>query len=810
MALLELSSLTFAYPGQEKPALSGIDLSLGVGEFVTLCGPSGSGKSTLLRCCKPLLTPNGTLAGRRCFQGIPLEETDQRAQSTRIGYVGQSPAGQVVTDKVWHELAFGPESLGWDRDTIRRRVTEMASFFGIQSWFYREVSSLSGGQLQLLDLAAVMVLSPDLLLLDEPTSQLDPIAAGNFLGMLAKLNRELGTTILLSEHRLEEAVPLSDRLVVMEEGHLVCQGTPREAGAALAKLAHPMGASLPAPMAIWSQVPNDQPCPVTVREGRAWLAVYAEEHPLAALPPENLPLPGDELLRGEDLWFRYDRDGEYIVKGFSLSIRRGELTALLGGNGSGKTTALHLLAGVYTPQRGKCLGSARTALLPQDPQTVFLKKTVREDLLAQLEEMDVPLEERQAQLEEISALCDLEGLLERHPYDLSGGEQQRAALARVLLTQPTVLLLDEPTKGLDRAFQEKLADIFQTLLDRGVGILLVSHDMDFCARHAHRCALLFDGEIVTQGSPRTFFSGNRFYTTATNRMARELLPQAVIPCEVAVACGGTEQFSKQTAQRLPEAPVFMPPPTAHRLPSVRAEKRSPWRGRPAVAVGLFLLLIVLTLFAGERLLGGRKYYVIALLILLEGMVPFFLSFERRRPSARELVLLSVLCALGVIGRAAFFMAPQCKPVAALTILTGVGLGREAGFLVGSMTMLVSNLFFGQGPWTPWQMFAMGCIGLLAGLFFRRREKRPSALTLCLFGFLAVVVIYGGIMNPASALIWAHTWDWGLILTYCLAGLPMDLVHGGCTAILLWLLAEPFLEKLARVEKKYGLGDGSLT
>lgn len=783
-----------------------MDLSLDAGEFVTLCGPSGSGKSTLLRCCKSLLTPNGTLKGSRCFQGIPLEETDQRFQSTRIGYVGQSPAGQVVTDKVWHELAFGPENLGWDRDTIRRRVTEMASFFGIQSWFYREVSSLSGGQLQLLTLAAVMVLSPDLLLLDEPTSQLDPIAAGNFLEMLAKLNRELGTTILLSEHRLEEAVPLSDRLIVMEEGRLLCQGTPPEVGMALAKLSHPMGASLPAPMAIWSQVPNDQSCPVTVREGRAWLEAYAEDHPLAALPPETVPEPGDELLRGEDLWFRYDRDGESIIKGCSLSVRRGELTALLGGNGSGKTTVLHLLAGVYTPQRGKCVGDARVALLPQDPQTVFLKKTVKEDLLAQMEEMDVPLEEREIQFEELSALCALDGLLERHPYDLSGGEQQRAALARVLLTQPMVLLLDEPTKGLDRAFQEKLADIFQTLLDRGVGILMVSHDMDFCARHAHQCALFFDGEIVTQGSPRTFFSGNRFYTTATNRMARDLLPQAVTPDEVAVACGGGEQrFRKQTGQKSPEILVSMLPSVAPKLPSVCAKKRPRWGS--VVTVGVFLLLILLTLFVGERLLGGRKYYVVALLILLEGTIPFFLSFERRRPSARELVLLSVLCALGVIGRAAFFMAPQCKPVAALTILTGVGLGKEAGFLVGSMTMLVSNLFFGQGPWTPWQMFAMGCIGLIAGLLFRGTKRHPNGLRLCLFGFLAVVVIYGGIMNSASALIWAHTWDWGLILTYCLAGLPMDLVHGGCTAILLWLLAEPFLEKLKRVEKKYGLRDG---
>lgn len=808
MPLLELRGLTFTYPGRTTPALAGVDLTLQAGEFVTLCGPSGSGKSTLLRCCKPLLTPAGTLTGDRFFQGRPLTHADQRTQSACIGYVGQNPARQVVTDKVWHELAFGPESLGWDPDTIRRRVTEMASFFGIQHWFHRDVASLSGGQIQLLNLAAVMVLAPALLLLDEPTAQLDPIAAGNFLGMLSKVNRELGTTILLSEHRLAEAVPLSDRLAVLSQGRLVCLDEPRKVGTRLAGTHLVDALALPAPMEIWSQVPNDLPCPMTVREGKTWLEAYAQGHPLAELPPETLPLPGEELVRAEHVWFRYDRWGPDVIKDFSLSVFRGQLTALLGGNGSGKTTVLGLLAGLYRPQRGKCQRRAVAALLPQDPQTLFLEQTLRDDLLAQLADLGTPEEARPQRVSEVAALCALEDLLDRHPYDLSGGEQQRAALAKVLLAQPEILLLDEPTKGLDRCFQEELAEILQTLLDRGVGILLVSHDLEFCARHAQWCALLFDGEVVAQGTPRAFFSGNRFYTTAANRMAQGQLPQAVTAEEVIAACGGKGRAARSAR----EQPQELPTPPSQCSP-LDKEERGPegsvflsdaynGRGKGRIAALFCFLLVPLTLVVGEGLLGGRQYYFVALLILLEAMAFLFLSFERRRPPAREVVLLAVLCALGVAGRGIFFLVPQIKPVTALTILTGVSLGGQAGFLVGAMTMLVSNLFFGQGPWTPWQMFAMGCIGLLAGILFRRRRPVPLA-GLCLFGFLAAVVIYGGIMNPAAALIWVHELNGELILSYCLAGLPMDLVHGGSTAVLLWLLTEPFLRKLDRVQSKYG-------
>lgn len=219
---------------------------------------------------------------------------------------------------------------------------------------------------------------------------------------------------------------------------------------------------------------------------------------------------------------------------------------------------------------------------------------------------------------------------------------------------------------------------------------------------------------------------------------------------------------------------------------------------------MILLLIPLTIFIGAYYLDGRRYYLIAMLILLETMVPFFLVFEGRKPQARELVVIAVLCALGVASRAALFMLPNFKPVMALVILAGVAFGGETGFLVGAMTMLASNTMFGQGPWTPWQMFAMGIVGFLAGVLFRKGVLRRTRTSLCTFGAISAVVIYGGIMNPAAALLWARTLTPGILLPYFMTGLPVDLIHAAATALILWFAAEPMLEKLDRVKTKYGL------
>ena len=877
--IFRLSNFTFTYPEQETPTVCDLSVTLRKGEFVTLCGPSGCGKSTLLRQLKTVMAPHGVRTGSILFEGQPLDQLDQRTQSQRIGFVQQSPENQIVTDKVWHELAFGLESLGYDTPTIRRRVAEMASFFGIQIWFYKNVTELSGGQKQLLNLASVMAMQPSILVLDEPTSQLDPIAASDFLATLGKINRELGTTILLTEHRLEEAFPMSDRVLVMDKGRLICDGSPSEVGARLRSEGHAMFLAMPTAMRVWASVNSDTLCPITVREGRDWFTGYTQRHRIHPLPDEpEHHYPEGYAIQGEGLWFKYEQDLPDVVKGLSINVRKGEFLALLGGNGTGKTTSLKLLAGLLKPYRGNVKIDGSMGVLPQNPQALFVKKTVREDLLEILKDSGLSKEAQEAAAARMVKLCRLEELLDRHPYDLSGGEQQRAALAKVLLLDPQVLLMDEPTKGLDAEFKQLLAEILQVLLRQGVTILMVSHDIEFCARYAHRCALFFDGSIVTEAAPRAFFSGNSFYTTSANRMAREVLPEAVTAEDLMAACGGT----LPPAPELPMDDGILPPPKAE-SPSAPPEKLS-WsrklgavlsgaialvlflrflgiadltalidgqgvtasavsqmhlyfifvaalfvfafcitrrshrpdylaqtpqekrklNKRTRVATALILLLIPLTLFIGEAYLNSKKYYFISLLILLECMIPFFLIFEGRKPQARELVIIAVLCALGVAGRAAFFMLPQFKPVMAVAIIAGVAFGGETGFLVGAMAMLASNILFSQGPWTPWQMFAMGIIGFLAGVLFRKGVLRRSRVSLCVFGALVAILVYGGIVDTASALLWTTNFSPKILLAYYVSGFPMNCVHAAATWLFLWFAGEPMLEKLDRIKVKYGL------
>ena len=836
---------------------------------MTLCGPSGCGKTTLLRQLKTVLAPHGTRTGDILFEETPLDEVGQREQSARIGFVQQSPENQIVTDKVWHELAFGLESLGCDTPTIRGRVAEMANFFGIQNWFYKNVTELSGGQKQLLNLASVMAMQPDVLILDEPTSQLDPIAASDFLATVGKINRELGTTIILTEHRLEEVLPLSDRVLVLDGGRLLFDGAPGEVGEKLRAAGSGMFLAMPAPIRIWAAVPNKLSCPLTVRDGRNWLSSFAETGPLRDAPIRDAEESGGPVvLKLDELWFKYEKDTPDVIRGLSLTVRRGEFVALLGGNGAGKTTALSLIAGLNRPYRGKVSVTGRVAALPQNPQAIFVKKTVREDLQEILSGKRFSQEERDAKTAHVVTLCRLEGLLDRHPYDLSGGEQQRAALAKVLLTDPDILLLDEPTKGLDAEFKQVLAVILKMLLRRGVTIVMVSHDLEFCAEHAGRCALFFDGSVVTEGAPQIFFAGNSFYTTAPNRMVRQLLPQAVTVSDVIAACGG--EVPPAPVLPVDDAPLPPPPEEEAALP----KKLPLWRKMLAVVSGcvvvlcflhamglvrlsfletshytidavligalmvlaiatgsrseapienaqvardrrklpkrtiaaavMILMCIPVTIFIGVFYLEDHKYYFISLLVMLESMLPFFLVFEGRKPQARELVVIAVLCALGVAGRAIFVPLPQFKPVMAITIISGVAFGGETGFLVGAMTMLVSNMLFTQGPWTPWQMFAMGVIGFFAGVLFRKGLLRRTRLSLSIFGALCAVIIYGGIMNPASAIMWQNEVNWKIILAYYATGFPFDLVQAAATAFFLWFLSRPILEKLDRIKVKYGL------
>ena len=556
MAAFAIEHLTFAYPKAASPALDNVSFSVRAGEFFLLCGVSGGGKSTLLRHLKSVLTPYGTRSGRVLLDGKPLETWDARTQAQRIGFVLQQPDDQLVTDKVWHELAFGLESLGTDAQTMRLRVGEMASFFGIQTWFDRSVDTLSGGQKQLLNLASVMAMHPDVLVLDEPTGQLDPIAAAEFLHTVQRLNRELGVTVILSEHRLEDALPMADRAAVLEQGRLTALGTPDEVARALLERGSPFFAAMPTPVRVWGGVGAPGKCPLDIRAGRALLETLRP----CPLPAADVPAADDgaPLLRLRECWFRYDRDGADVLKELSLTVRAGELLAIVGGNGAGKSTALAVLAGQRRPYRGKVLQKTkRIAALCQEPRAMFVKDTVRADLEDALRTLSLPAAERQPRMDAAVAAMALSPLLERHPFDLSGGEQQRAAIAKLLLARPDVLLLDEPTKGMDAAFRASFGALLRALCEQGTAVVLVSHDIEFCAAYADRAALLFDGQILSEGRTRAFFAGNHFYTTAANRMARPWLPDAILCREVIEACRTHPEASHPTPDGA-DAPSLQP------------------------------------------------------------------------------------------------------------------------------------------------------------------------------------------------------------------------------------------------------------
>ncbi len=878
MESYSFKNVDFTYPEGEKKALCNISFTVQQGEFVILCGPSGCGKSTLLRHLKSCLTPHGLFSGEIRYRGTLLSQLSQREQAQQIGYVLQSPENQVVTDKVWHELAFGLESLGYDTPTIRRRVAEIAAFFGIENWFYKNVTELSGGQKQLLSLASVMAMQPGVLVLDEPTAQLDPIAAADFLALLGKINRELGTTIILTEHRLEEAFPFATRVIVMNEGAILCDDKPENVGLQLKDKGSGMFLAMPTAMRVWAAVETKLDCPMTVRDGSSFLSQRVAERALLPLAEKDPPVyPGDVTLECDDLWFRYEKGSPDVVKGFSLKLRKGEFYAILGGNGAGKSTTLKVISGLKAAYRGDVRLQGKLGHLPQNPQTLFVKRTVREDLYGVFRGEKVPKETQDAEIARIVELCGLREFLDRHPYDISGGEQQRTALAKVLLTAPDVLLLDEPTKGFDAEFKETFALILRRLVAQGVTILMVSHDVPFCAQYAHKCGLFFDGSIVAEGTPREFFSGNSFYTTPANRMARHLIPKAVTVSDIIGCCGGQLPAEPEIPEAAPLPAVketavnFKPKPLPvwrkllagislviavlvffyatsitdlsalinqsgisatgdqqlhlylvliaalgvfiaaigrRSAPSAMLQIPANQRKlskRTLVAAVLIVLCIPLTIFAGVKYLGNQHYNLTALLVLVECMVPFFLVFESRKPKARELVTIAVLCAMGVAGRSAFFMLPQFKPVLALVIISGVAFGGETGFLVGAVTMLAANLLFSQGTWTAWQMFSMGIIGFLAGVLFRKGLLRRSRGSLATFGAFAAVIIYGGIMNPAAALMYnSQTINWAMLKAYYVSGLPMDLIHAAATVIFILIAAEPMLEKLDRIKVKYGL------
>lgn len=544
METVKVNGFSFKYSLGSKPALKDINFTVNEGEFIVVCGPSGCGKSTLLRSLKPQLRPFGETSGSIEFCGRGINDIPDEESAAQIGFVMQSPDAQIVTDKVWHELAFGLENLGVPTHIIRSRVAEMANYFGIHTWFRKKTAELSGGQKQLLNLASVMLMQPKLLILDEPSSQLDPIASREFLENVRKINLELGTTIIITEHNLEDVYGYADKVLLMEHGEAVKYLPPQEMAQYLAENERDgMYKALPTPARMYGCVLRGE-CPLSIVEGRRWFSRQMEGKALPKPVLTEEKRPDERAIDVKEVWFQYEKGADPVLRDLSFSLRRGEICSILGGNGAGKTTTLSVIsqknkfnmgriniAGKDIKKyKGNELFDHNLAVLPQNPQSLFVFETLRRDLEEVLRLHKMKKEEINERVELMAKMLGLSELLERHPYDLSGGEMQKAALAKILLLEPKILLLDEPTKGMDALSKENLGGILRGLRDSGVSVLMVTHDIEFCAKYSDHCMLFFDGYIVSEGSPKKFFADNSFYTTAASRMTRHLVPN-IITCE---------------------------------------------------------------------------------------------------------------------------------------------------------------------------------------------------------------------------------------------------------------------------------------
>lgn len=527
MEILSCENVAFKYNESTDYAISDCTFSVKKGEKIMLCGASGSGKSTLLRLLKRELSPRGELSGNITLMGKDRSELSDRESAEKIGFVMQSPDSQTVCDKVSAELAFGLESFGVKSGEIQSRVGEMAAFFGIESLYDRDISTLSGGQKQLVALCSVMATDPDILLLDEPTAQLDPVAARELLGILDRLNKEMSVTIIIAEHDPEELFDSCDKILYLANGKTEFFGTPTLTAKYFVKNA--LEGFLPETAKAFARLCDD--LPLNVRQGRAkFEKLGVTDIPKQAVTDTERVEP--YALQCKNLWQRYEKNSPDILKGCDLGIRKGECYGLLGSNGGGKSTLLRVICGLCKPYMGTVslfgkkqkaykngsLFREMLAFLPQEPVTMFVKESVSEDLLQSGDKVTV---------ENVSQRMGIEHLLDRHPWDLSGGEIQKCAFGKILLADPKIIVLDECTKGMDSFAKKALGDILLDLKDEGRTILLVTHDLEFAAQYCDRCGLLFDGKIVAEDNAVEFFSQNRFYTTAAARLTRGFFSGAV-------------------------------------------------------------------------------------------------------------------------------------------------------------------------------------------------------------------------------------------------------------------------------------------
>lgn len=511
MEVFNIKNLSFTYNGKDEKALNNLSFKVNTGDFILVIGESGCGKTTLLKMLKKELTPFGKKEGEVLYNKTNIDELSPRESAFNIGYIMQDPDCQIVTDKVYSELAFGLENLGVKSDVIHKKTAEFAAYFGFSDIIERDTNSLSGGEKQLLNLASVMIMNPKVILLDEPLSMLDPIFAVEFIHTLKRINDDFGTTVIIAEHHLGEVFRLADKVLCLENGEAVAVNSPKEICRELK--GKRIEDTLPVSVRIFNSFNGEGSCPLTVKECVNFIKQYKFDD---CYNSDKEIKNNQEVLSVDNVFFRYEKKGKDILKNCSLSINKNSIYALLGENGCGKSTLMNVINGSFKPYRGKVKHNAKIGYIPQNPKSLFVKDSLDEDL--------------KLVNNSYKELLDDFGLLKyekTHPYDLSGGELQRAAICKALLNKPDILLMDEPTKGLDSFAKEKLGEMLRRLLSDGLTIIIVTHDLEFAARYADICGLLFGGGITCENLTREFFLENTFYTTPAAKIAKGTVKNAV-------------------------------------------------------------------------------------------------------------------------------------------------------------------------------------------------------------------------------------------------------------------------------------------
>ena len=524
MEVLQLENVTFTYAQAKSASVENIQLQVNEGEFVVLCGPSGSGKSTLLKLLKKELTPKGTLEGNILFYGEPLQHIEEQSLVQQIAIVMQDPDYQIVFDDTMQELVFGLENIGLSTIEMKKRVAELVHYFSAQQLLEQKPSLMSGGQKQTVNLLSALLLKPKLLLLDEPTAQLDPIAAKKFITMLKQLNEETGMTIIMAEHHTEQLFEVADKMVLLERGKVIHEGTAQEIVKPLLKANSLYYIYVPETVRYLyeKKLLQHKQIPFNLKASKKLLPQIV---PRISINQTHRP-NSEQIIECCEVYTQYTKNSPFILKKFSVSIYEGEIFALLGSNGSGKSTWLKSLIGSIPVVRckislfGKTKWKQRELMqhiryLPQNPKMYFTQDTIEDEMQMLVKQFNVS----ETIIDHLLKSYQIEHLRNRHPHDCSGGELQRAAIACLQIGNPKVLLLDEPTKGIDPIHKQRLIEMLKQL-QQNVTIVCVTHDIQFVAQCANRCGILFNGEVTAIGSTNSVLKENYFYTTALNRLTK--------------------------------------------------------------------------------------------------------------------------------------------------------------------------------------------------------------------------------------------------------------------------------------------------